>query len=101
MRLLIRCVVVCLVVTSAAVPAGARGRSTPPPQAPRPVTVATLKAQANQAAARYAAAQTASAQLDDQIAALATQHSHLAGRLGPSRHRITRQPAALYPADVP
>jgi len=62
--------------------------------------VATLKAQANQAAAKYAAAQTAYAELDDQIAALESQLSDLAGRLGPLRERITRQAVALYQGDV-
>ena len=102
MRLLIRCLVLCLVVTAAAVPAGARGRPTPPTptQQPGPVTPAALKAQANQAAAKYAAAQTAYAQLDDQIAALEGQLSDLAGRLGPLRERITRQAVAVYQGDV-
>ena len=60
----------------------------------------TLKAQANQAAARYAAAQTAYAELGDQVAALDGQLSDLAARLGPLRERITRQAVAVYEDDV-
>ena len=62
--------------------------------------MASLKAQANQAAARYAAAQTAYAELDDQVAALEGQLSDLAARLGPLRERITRQAVAVYQDDV-
>ena len=101
MRLLIRCVVLCLVVTAAAVPAGARGRPTPTPtDQPGPVTPAALKAQANQAAAKYAAAQSVYAQLGDQVAALERQVSDLEGRIDPLRARITRQAVAVYQADV-
>src|SRR5438552_2480543 len=95
MRLLIRCVVLCLVVSSAAVPAGARTRSTDPAGG-----TAALKAQANQAAARYAAAQSVYAELGDRIAALEGQVSDLEGRMGPLRQRITRQAVAVYQADV-
>jgi len=95
MRLLIRCVVLCLVVSSAALPAGARTRSTDPAGG-----TAALKAQANQAAARYAAAQSVYAELGDRIAALEGQVSDLEGRMGPLRQRITRQAVAVYQADV-
>ena len=95
MRLLIRCVVLCLVVTAAAVPAGARDRLTD-----QPVTAAALKAQANQAAAKYAAAEAAYARLDDQIAGLERQVGDLQARIGPLRNRITRQAVAVYQGDV-
>jgi murein DD-endopeptidase MepM/ murein hydrolase activator NlpD len=65
-----------------------------------PAGMAALKTQANQAAARYAAAETAYAQLDDRIADLEAQLSDLAGRIGPLRERITRQAVAVYQADV-
>lgn len=94
MRLLIRTVVLCLVVT-AALPAGAR---TGPPN--QPATPAQLKARANQLAARYSAAQTAYARLGDQVAALERQVFDLEGRIEPLRGRITRQAVALYQGDV-
>ncbi len=99
-RVVMRCVVVCVVVTAAALPAGARGRPTHPPQPAMPAGMAALRAQANQAAARYAAAQTAYAELSDQIADLQGQLSDLAGRIGPLRERITRQAVAVYQDDV-
>jgi murein DD-endopeptidase MepM/ murein hydrolase activator NlpD len=95
MRLLIRCFVLCLVVTAAAVPAGARGRLPDQPPA-----AAALKAQANQAATKYAAAQVVYARLGDQINALDRQVADLEGRIGPLRQRITRQAVAVYQADV-
>ena len=95
MRLLLRSVVLCLMVTSAAVPAGARAGPTP-----RTVTPAALKAQAQELAARYSAAQAAHARLGDQIGALERQVSDLEGRIGPLRGQITRQAVALYQGDV-
>jgi len=97
MRLLIRCVVLCLVVTAAAVPAGARAGAT---DQAGPVTPAALKAQANQTAAKYAAAQTVYARLDDQVAALERQVADLETRIGPLRDRMTRQAVAVYQGDV-
>src|SRR5438552_2403406 len=110
MRLLIRCVVLCLVVSAAAVPAGARalplaapaavvGETPPNPRATDqagPVTPAALKARANQTAAKYAAAQTVYARLDDQVAALERQVADLETRIGPLRDRMTRQAVAVY-----
>jgi murein DD-endopeptidase MepM/ murein hydrolase activator NlpD len=95
MRLLIRCLVLCLVVSAAAVPAGARGRLTD-----QPVTPAALKAQANQAAARYAAAKVVYARLGDQVNALERQVTDLEARIAPLRQRITRRAVAVYQADV-
>ena len=95
MRLLIRCLVLCLMMTAAAVPAGARPRATD-----QPVTAKALKAQANQAAAKYAAAEAVYARLDDQIAGLERQVGDLQSRIGPLRNRITRQAVALYQGDV-
>jgi murein DD-endopeptidase MepM/ murein hydrolase activator NlpD len=95
MRLLLRCVVLCLMVTAAALPAGARPRPTD-----QPVTAAALKAQANEAAARYAAAQTVYARLGDQVDSLERQVSDLEARIGPLRQRITRQAVAVYQGDV-
>jgi murein DD-endopeptidase MepM/ murein hydrolase activator NlpD len=106
MRYLIRCLVLCLMVTAAAVPAGARGRPTPPktPSAPapadQPFTIASLKAQANQAAAKFAAAQTTFEKLGDQVNALERQIGDLEARLAPLRHEITRQAVAVYQGDV-
>ena len=106
MRYLIRCLVLCLVVSAAAVPAGARGRPIPPkaPTVPAPagppVTAASLKAQANQAAAKFAAAQTTFEKLGDQVNALERQISDLEARLAPLRHEITRQAVAVYQGDV-
>jgi murein DD-endopeptidase MepM/ murein hydrolase activator NlpD len=84
-----------LVVTAVALPAAARAGPTD-----QPVTAATLKAQANQAAARYAAAQTVYARLGDQVDALERQVADLETRIGPLRHRITRQAVAVYQSDV-
>jgi murein DD-endopeptidase MepM/ murein hydrolase activator NlpD len=95
MRLLIRCLVLCLVITGAAVPAGARAR-----QADPPASVAALRAEANQAAARYAAAQSVYAELGDEIADLERDVSDLHARLEPLRERITRQAVAVYKGDV-
>jgi murein DD-endopeptidase MepM/ murein hydrolase activator NlpD len=111
MRLLNRCVVLCLMVIAvAAVPvtgaeAGGRRPSPtaadqPAPAAAAPLTAATLKARANQAAARYAAAQTLFARLGDQIDGLERQISDLEGRITPLRERITRQAVAVYQGDV-
>jgi murein DD-endopeptidase MepM/ murein hydrolase activator NlpD len=99
-RFVVRTVVVCVVVMAAALPAGARGRPTAPPPPAMPAGMAALKTQANQAAARYAAAQTAFAELEDQIADLERQLADLAARIGPLRERITRQAVAVYQADV-
>jgi murein DD-endopeptidase MepM/ murein hydrolase activator NlpD len=109
MNLSIRPVVLCLMVTAAATVspmtgAGARGRPTsptkPPVEQPPPVSPAKLRAQANQLAARYAAAQTASSRLDDQVAALERQVADLETRLGPLRAQVTRQAVAVYQDDV-
>jgi murein DD-endopeptidase MepM/ murein hydrolase activator NlpD len=83
-------------VTAVAVPAGAWGRPTGQPASP----AAALKAQANQAAARYAAAEVVYARLGDQIAALDRQVGDLEGHIGPLRDRITRQAVAVYQTDV-
>ncbi|HZQ75743.1 MAG TPA: M23 family metallopeptidase [Acidimicrobiia bacterium] len=98
-RSVVRCLVVCGVVTAAAVPAGARGRDHTP-QPAMPAGMAALKAQANQAAARYAAAEASYAQLEDKIADLQAQLSELSGQIGPLRERITRQAVAVYQQDV-
>jgi peptidoglycan LD-endopeptidase LytH len=92
----------CLVVTAAAVPAGARGRPTPTPTPPagQPPTAAALRAQANQAAARYAEARTAYARVGDQVADLERQVSDIEARLAPLRLLVTRQAVALYQGDV-
>lgn len=106
MRSLIRSLVLCLVVISAAVPAGARGRPTPanpataPAPAGQPVTIAALKAQANQAAAKYAAAQNVFESLGDQVVALERQVGELEARLAPLRREVTRQAVAVYQGDV-
>jgi murein DD-endopeptidase MepM/ murein hydrolase activator NlpD len=91
---------------SPTVGAGARGRPTPPPVAPAPAsgnqapTLAALKAQARQTAAKYSEAQTAYARLGDQVDALQGQISDLEGRLAPLRQEITRQAVAVYQGDV-
>src|SRR5439155_25367533 len=107
MRLRIRCLVLCLVTAAATVSptaADARGRRGTPadPAAPAaaPVTLASLKTQANQAAAKYAAAQTVYARLGDQMEGLERQISGLEGKIAPLRDRITRQAVALYQGDV-
>jgi murein DD-endopeptidase MepM/ murein hydrolase activator NlpD len=64
------------------------------------VSAAALKAQANQAAARYAAAQTTYGRLSDQIDDLEGQISGLEGKITPLRERITRQAVAVYQGDV-
>jgi len=111
MRLLIRCLGLCLGVTAgAAVPLegaearGRRGSTTSEPAAPAAAvaanTPAALKTQANRAAARYAAAQAVYAQLGDQIAALERQIGDLEAKITPLREQITRQAVAVYQADV-
>ena len=100
MRLLIRTVLLCLVVTaqppSPRGRAGARGRPNQPPAPPAgQPRAAALKAQANQLAARYAAAQTAYARLGDQVAALERQVSDLEGRIGRCGGR---SPARRWPS---
>jgi murein DD-endopeptidase MepM/ murein hydrolase activator NlpD len=98
LRLLIRSVVVlCLGVSAIAAPAGARNR---PAGSAGSATPAALKAQANQLAAKYAAAQAVHARLGDQIAALERQVAELEGRMAPLRDEVTRQAVALYQADV-
>jgi len=99
-RVVLRCVVVCVAVTAAAIPAGARGRPTPPSQPAMPAGMAALKADANRAAARYSAAETAYAEISDQITDLEGQLADLSGRIGPLRERITRQAVAVYQDDV-
>jgi len=107
MRLLIRSVVLCLVATTAATAsamagAGARGRPTSPPTAPagQPPSPAALKAQANQAAARYAEARTTYEGLGDQVSDLEKQVADLEARLTPLRREVTRQAVVLYQGDV-
>ena len=112
MRPLNRCVVLCLMVAAAAVvPLGradARGRRASttanpggqPAAAPAPMSMGTLKRQANEAAARYAAAQSVYARLGDQIDGLERQISDLEGKIDPLRERITRQAVAVYQGDV-
>lgn len=98
MRFLIRCIVVlCLGVSAVAAPAGARNR---PAGSDAQPTLAALKAQANQLAAKYAAARAAHARLGDQLAALERQVVELEGRLAPLREQVTRQAVALYQGDV-
>ena len=107
MRLLNRIVLLCLVATLAATvsstpEAGARARpkqpTTPPPSPP--ANPAALRAQANQAAARYAAARAAHERLGDQVAALEKQVAEIETRLGPLRLEVTRQAVAVYQGDV-
>jgi peptidoglycan LD-endopeptidase LytH len=107
MRLLIRSVLLCLVVTAAATisataGAGARGRPTPTPTPPasQPPSAAALKAQANQAAARYAEARTTYERLGDQVNALERQVADIEARLSPLRLEVTRQAVALYQDDM-
>jgi murein DD-endopeptidase MepM/ murein hydrolase activator NlpD len=98
LRLLIRSVVVlCLGVSAIAAPAGARNR---PAGSDGSATPAALKAQANQLAAKYAAAQAIHARLGDQIAALEQQVAELEGRMAPLRDQVTRQAVAVYQGDV-
>ena len=104
-RYLVLCLMAVMTAGAAVFPvdgAGARGRppATKPPEQPAPVTPAALKAQANQLAARYAAAQTAYARLGDQIEALEGQIAGLESRIGPLKNQITRQAVALYKGDV-
>ncbi|HET9772502.1 MAG TPA: hypothetical protein VFS16_16530, partial [Acidimicrobiia bacterium] len=98
MRLLLRSVVVlCLGVSAIAAPAGARDRSA---GSEAPATPASLRAQANRLAAKYAAAQAIHARLGDQIAALERQVAELDGRMAPLRDQVTRQAVAIYQGDV-
>ena len=93
----------CLAVIAAAVPAGARGRPTPPPTPPAskpPASATALRAQANQAAARYADARTTYERLGDQVGALERQVADIESRLAPLRMQVTRQAVALYQGDV-
>jgi len=108
MRLHIRSVLLCLVATTAATVsgtagAGARGRPATPPPAPpagQAPSAAALKAQANQAAARYADARATYERLGDQITALEQQVGDIEARLAPLRLEVTRQAVALYQGDV-
>jgi murein DD-endopeptidase MepM/ murein hydrolase activator NlpD len=107
MRLLIRSLLLCLMVTAAATvspPAGvgARGRPTSPttPPTTQPASAAALRVQANQAAARYAEARTVHVRLGDQVAALERQISDIEARLAPLRLEVTRQAVAVYQGDV-
>ena len=112
MRYLNRCLVLCLVTAAATVSpmagAGARGRpsSKTPATAPagkpadQPVTIASLKAQANQAATKFSAAQTVYENLGDQVNALERQIGDLEAKLRPLREQVTRQAVALYQGDV-
>jgi peptidoglycan LD-endopeptidase LytH len=108
MRLLIRIALLCLVVAAATVSptleAGARARPKQPPTATptagQPANPAALRAQANQAAARYAAARAAHERLGDQVTALEKQVAEIETRLGPLRLEVTRQAVAVYQGDV-
>jgi murein DD-endopeptidase MepM/ murein hydrolase activator NlpD len=107
MRLPIRCVVLCLAVTTAAVGpvtgADARGRptSTTAPRAAEPSgNAAALRHRANQAAARYAEARSSYERLGDQVAGLERQVADIETRLGPLRLEVTRQAVAVYQGDV-
>ena len=107
MRLPIRTVLFCLVATTAATvsttpEAGARARPKQPqtPPSSRPASPAALRAQANQAAARYAAARAAHERLGDQVNALEKQVAEIETRLGPLRMEVTRQAVAVYQGDV-
>ena len=110
MRLPLRPVLLCLVAATAATAsatAGAepRGRRTPTPTPPPPTkqppaSAAALRAQANQAAARYAEARSAYERLGDQVAALERQVADIEARLAPLRLEVTRQAVAVYQGDV-
>jgi murein DD-endopeptidase MepM/ murein hydrolase activator NlpD len=110
MRLPIRIVLLCLLVTAAATvsPAPeAEARARPrqpqtPPTTPttRPASAAALRAQANQAAARYAEARNTYERLGDQVAALERQVAGIETRLAPLRLEVTRQAVAIYQGDV-
>ena len=107
MRLPIRIVLLSLVVPVAATfsptaEAGARGRPKQPPAPPagQPPSAAALRAQANQAAARYAGARTTYERLGDQVNALEKQVAGIEARLRPLRMEVTRQAVALYQGDV-
>ena len=107
MRLLIRIVLLCLVATTAATAsttpeaeARARPKQPPTPPSSQPASPAALLAQANQAAARYAAARAAHERLGDQVNALEQQVAEIETRLGPLRLEVTRQAVAVYQGDV-
>ena len=108
MRLPIRIVLLCLVATFVATVSptpGAEARTRPkqPPTTPssqRPADPSALRAQANQAAARYAAARATHARLGDQVNALEKQVADIEARLGPLRLDVTRQAVAVYQGDV-
>jgi murein DD-endopeptidase MepM/ murein hydrolase activator NlpD len=107
MRIHIRSVLLCLVVTAAATVSGtagaeARGRPATPskPPAGQPPSAAALKAQANQAAGRYAEVRATYERLGDQVTALEQQVSEVEARLSPLRLEVTRQAVALYQGDV-
>ncbi len=107
MRLPIRIVLLCFVATFAATvsptpEAEARTRPKQPPTTPssRPADPSALRAQANQAAARYAAARATHARLGDQVNALEKQVADIETRLGPLRLEVTRQAVAVYQGDV-
>ena len=114
MRLLLRCILSCLVVTAVAAAsptpgAGARGRptSTAAPAGTtgttptsRPATSAALRARLTQAATRYAAARAEHSRLGDQVAALERQVADLEARIRPLRDRVTRQAVAVYQHDA-
>jgi peptidoglycan LD-endopeptidase LytH len=106
MRLPLRISLLCLAATAAAagapLAADARGRPTAPPTVPstRPPGAAALRAQANQAAARYAEARTAYERLGDQVNALDKQVAEIESRLRPLRLAVTREAVAVYQGDV-
>lgn len=85
----------CLAVTAASAVSPVSGAA-----ANQPADIATLRAQANKTAAKFAAAQSAYENLSDQVADLAVQVSQLEARLGPLRQEITRQAVAVYQGDV-
>jgi murein DD-endopeptidase MepM/ murein hydrolase activator NlpD len=103
LRIVLLCLVATLVATASTTPgAGARPRpdeaKTPP--STRPADPAALRAQANRAAARYAAARAAHERLGDQVNALEKQVAEIENRLGPLRLEVTRQAVAVYQGDV-
>jgi peptidoglycan LD-endopeptidase LytH len=107
MRLPLRTVQLCLVVTAAATvsatpEADARGRPAAPltPPASQSPSASALRTQANQAAARYAEARATYERLGDQVSALEQQVAGIEARLGPLRLEVTRQAVALYQGDV-
>ena len=96
MRFHIRILLLCLVATAVAT-------VSPTPEAegsPQPASPAALRAQANQAAARYASARATHERLGDQVNALEKQVAQIETRLGPLRLDVTRQAVAVYQGDV-